>query len=146
MRTRTIVTALAVGALVVAPAIAAAQQSGNRNSTGGTEAKQRAQVERVQRDMDRDRVRERAGVAEHDRDRTQDRTNAPQDANQAQQNIYGYDLMSGEERDAYRERLRNLSGEEEREQFMAQHREEMQTRARNRNVRLDANGKPISEK
>ena len=142
MRTRTIVTALAVGALVVTPALASAQQSGNRD---GTEAKQRAQVERVQRDVDRDRVRERAGVAEHDRDRIQDRTNAPEDAKQAQQNIYGYDLMSDEERDAYRERIRNASSEQEREQLKVQHREEIQTRARNRNIKLDANGNPEPE-
>ena len=142
MRTRTIVTALAVGALVVTPALVSAQQSGNRNST---EAKQRAQVERVQRDIDRDRVRERAGVAEHDRDRTQDRTNAPEDAKQAQQNIYGYNLMSDEERDAYRERIRNASNEQEREQLMAQHREEIQTRARNRNIKIDESGNPVRE-
>lgn len=142
MRTRTIVTALTVGALVVTPALAFAQQSGNRN---GTEAKQRAQVERVQRDIDRDRVRERAGVAEHDRDRIQDRTNAPEDAKQAQQNIYGYNLMSDEERDAYRERIRNASNEQEREQLMAQHREKIQTRARNRNIKIDANGNPVPE-
>ena len=142
MRTRTIVTALAVGALVVTPALVSAQQSGNRNST---EAKQRAQVERVQRDIDRDRDRERAGVAEHDRDRTQDRTNAPEDAKQAQQNIYGYNLMSDEERDAYRERIRNASNEQEREQLMAQHREEIQTRARNRNIKIDESGNPVRE-
>jgi hypothetical protein len=142
MRTRTIITALAVGALVVTPALVSAQQSGNRNST---EAKQRAQVERVQRDIDRDRVRERAGVAEHDRDRTQDRTNAPEDAKQAQQNIYGYNLMSDEERDAYRERIRNASNEQEREQLMAQHREEIQTRARNRNIKIDESGNPVRE-
>ena len=142
MRTRTIVTALAVGALVVTPTLVSAQQSGNRNST---EAKQRAQVERVQRDIDRDRVRERAGVAEHDRDRTQDRTNAPEDAKQAQQNIYGYNLMSDEERDAYRERIRNASNEQEREKLMAQHREEIQTRARNRNIKIDESGNPVGE-
>ena len=142
MRTRLIVTALAIGALVITPALASAQQSGKHNST---EAKQRAQVERVQRDIDRERVRDRAGVAEHDRDRDQDRTNAPEDAKQAQQNIYGYDLMSDEERDAYRERIGNASSEQEREKLMAQHREEMQTRARNRNIPIDANGNPARE-
>ena len=142
MRTRLIVTALAIGALVITPALASAQQSGKQNST---EAKQRAQVERVQRDIDRERVRDRAGVAEHDRDRDQDRTNAPEDAKQAQQNIYGDDLMSDEERDAYRERIGNASSEQEREKLMAQHREEMQTRARNRNIPIDANGNPARE-
>ena len=144
MRTRTIVTALAVGALVVTPALAFAQQSGNRTGNG-TEAKERAQVERVQRYNERDRVRERAGVAEHDRDRVQDRTNAPEGAKQAEHNIYGYDLMSDEERDAYRERIRNASNDQEKEKLMAQHREEIQTRARNRNIKIDANGNPVPE-
>ena len=130
MRTRTIVTALAVGALVVTPALAFAQQSGNRTGNG-TEAKERAQVERVQRDIDRDRV--------------QDRTIAPEGAKQAEHNIYGYDLMSDEERDAYRERIRNASNDQEKEKLMAQHREEIQTRARNRNIKIDANGNPVPE-
>jgi len=43
--------------------------------------------------------------------------------------IYGGNLMSVEERNEYRERLRTLSSDEERARFEAQHRDEMQKRA-----------------
>ena len=136
MRTRTIVTTLVVGALIAAPVIASAQQSGKRN---GAEAQQRAQVERVQRDLDRDRFQDR------DRDRIQDRTHAPDEAKQAEERIYGHELMTDAERLAYQERLRNASTVQEREQVMAQHREEIQVRARNRNIRIDEAGNPVRE-
>lgn len=44
--------------------------------------------------------------------------------------IYGGKLMSVEERNEYRETLRNMKSEAEREQFEASHREEIQKRAR----------------
>ena len=43
--------------------------------------------------------------------------------------IYGGNLMSVEERNEYRERLRMIKSEEERTRFETQHREEMQKRA-----------------
>jgi hypothetical protein len=144
MNTRTIVTTLVVGALVATPAIALAQQSGNRT---GNEAQQRAQVERVQRDIDRDRLRDRDRISEpaQDRDRIQDRTNAPEDAKQAENRVYGYELMTEPERLAYQERLQNAATEQDREQIKAQHREEIQVRARNRNIQLDEAGNPVGE-
>ncbi len=145
MRTRTLVATLAVGALVAVPAIALAQNnSGNRN---GADAQQRAQVERVQRDVDRDRIRlqDRTGVQQHDRDRIQDRSKAPDDRLQAEERIYGNDLMSEQERLQYRERLMNAASEQEREQIKAQHKEEIQVRARNRNIQLDDKGDPVED-
>jgi len=44
--------------------------------------------------------------------------------------IYGGELMSPEERDQYREQLRQMESEEERLQFQAQHREKMDARAK----------------
>lgn len=146
MRTRTIVTTLVVGALIAAPVIASAQQSGKRN---GAEAQQRAQVERVQRDLDRDRFqdrdRDRITEPDQDRDRIQDRTHAPDEAKQAEERIYGHELMTDAERLAYQERLRNASTVQEREQVMAQHRDEIQVRARNRNIQIDEAGNPVRE-
>lgn len=43
--------------------------------------------------------------------------------------VYGGDLMTVQERNQYREQLRNLQSEEEKTQFMAQHREQMNERA-----------------
>jgi hypothetical protein len=148
MRTRTLIATLAFGALLATPAIAAAQGSGNRDGNrDSTEAKQRAQVERVQRDLDRDRMRsqDRTGVQQHDRDRIQDRTKAPEDALQAEERIYGNQLMSEQERLQYREQLMNAESEQAREQLKAQHKEKMQVRARNRNIKLDEAGDPDPE-
>jgi hypothetical protein len=137
-----------VGALIAAPVIASAQQSGKRN---GAEAQQRAQVERVQRDLDQDRFqdRDRDRVTEpdqdRDRDRIQDRTHAPDEAKQAEERVYGHELMTDAERLAYQERLRNASTAQEREQVMAQHREEIEVRAGNRNIELDEAGNPVPE-
>ena len=44
--------------------------------------------------------------------------------------IYGGQLMSVEERNEYRERLRNMRSEAQRVQFEAQHREEIRKRAK----------------
>ena len=148
MKTRSSIMALVVGALIAAPTIAAAQGSGNGNGKrNGSEAQQRAQVERVQRDLERDRFHDRQRINDpaQDRDRIQDRTKAPDEARQAENRIYGYELMTGEERFAFQERLRNMATEQERQQFLAQHREEIQVRARTRNIKLDDRGNPVRE-
>lgn len=44
--------------------------------------------------------------------------------------VYGGELMTVQERNQYREQLRMLESEQERTQFMAQHREKMQERAK----------------
>lgn len=51
--------------------------------------------------------------------------------------IYGRSLLSQEERNQYREQLRVMESDEERQQFMAQHREEVQARAKARGVPFD---------
>ena len=53
------------------------------------------------------------------------------------EDIYGHKLMSPEELHQYRERLRALKTEEERNRFEAQHREEMQTRAKALQIELE---------
>lgn len=140
---RTVMT-LAAAALVMAPLIATAQGNGKK---GGADPQKRAQVERSQRDLDRDRLRthDRMGAAEQDRDRIQDRTRAPEDAKQEQARMYGYELMSDAERNAYRERIRSATNAEERERIEAQHRMEMQIRAKNRNMELDEAGESVRE-
>ena len=144
MRIIPIVVTLVASALVAAPAASIAQGSGNDNK-GAADSQKRAQVERSQRDLDRDRLRtqDRLGDTQQDRDRIQDRTNAPDDAKQAQ--IYGYQLMDDAERKAYRERIMNANSAEERHRIEAQHREEIQVRARNRNIKLDETGDPVPE-
>ena len=90
---------------------------------------------------DRDRIEE----PEHDRDRIQDRTHAPDTAGFNDNDIYGHELMSVQERNQYREQLRLVEGDPEKKtQFMAQHREEMQVRAKAQGVNVD-NGDEAEE-
>ena len=148
MKTKTFITTVVATAMALTSAAAIAQGNGGGNGgQGGASAQQRAQVERGQRDPDRDRMRDRDRIAapQHDRDRIQDLTKAPDSAGFNENNVYGHDLMSDEERDAYRERVMNAETRQEREQIEAQHRHEMQIRAKNRNVELDDAGNPIKE-
>ena len=138
MKLNPLVVTLVASALVAAPAAALAQGNGNANK-GATDSQKRAQVERSQRDLDRDRLRTQ------DRDRIQDRIHAPDDAKREQARMYGYGLMTDAEREAYHARLMKAETAEEREQIKARHREEMQIRARERNVEVDENGDPIPE-
>ena len=53
-----------------------------------------------------------------------------------QGNIYGYQLMTAEERVQYRERIRNAKTAEERARIRAEHHKAMQERARERGITL----------
>jgi hypothetical protein len=56
---------------------------------------------------------------------------APGAANGPDSDIYGHELMSEQERKRYREQLRLVESDpEEKNQFLAQHREQMQARAK----------------
>lgn len=86
------------------------------------------------------RDRDRVDDPSQDRDRTrdQDRTHAPDEAPKEAQYIYGGELMSAQERNQYREQLRlTESDPEARNQFMAQHREEMQRRAKEQGKQIE---------
>jgi hypothetical protein len=50
--------------------------------------------------------------------------------------IYGYDYMTGHDRDLYRQRLREAKTSQERAQFLAEHQERMQERAKTYGVTL----------
>ena len=66
-----------------------------------------------------------------DQDRTQLRT-------ESQQQIYGSSLMTEQERNSYRERMRNAKTAEERERIRNEHHEQMKQRAKSRGVSLPA--------
>ena len=51
--------------------------------------------------------------------------------------VYGGELMSVQERNEYREQLRIIDSEAERQQFQAQHRERMDQRARALNLKIE---------
>ncbi|MDP3125365.1 MAG: hypothetical protein Q8M84_06970, partial [Thiobacillus sp.] len=56
--------------------------------------------------------------------------------NQAQEQVYGSQLMTQQERTEYQAKMRNAKTSEEREQIRAQHHKEMQVRARQQGVTL----------
>jgi DNA primase len=55
---------------------------------------------------------------------------------QEREQIYGYDLMTEQERAEHREQMRSMKTEQEREAYRIQHHEEMQRRAGARGVEL----------
>ena len=84
------------------------------------------------------RQRDRASAPSQDRVRDQDRTHAPDEAGNGNQDIYGGELMSVEERNQYREQLRLAESDPEaKAKLMEQHREQMQIRAKEQGVKID---------
>ncbi|MGE5028260.1 MAG: hypothetical protein ACM3JK_07280 [Betaproteobacteria bacterium] len=55
---------------------------------------------------------------------------------QDQQRIYGSQLMTPEERNAYRAKMRSAKTQEEREKIRAEHHEQMKARAKERGIAL----------
>ena len=152
MKAQTTIGILVASALALTSASAVAQ---GRHGQGGASPPQRAQVERGQRDFDRDRMRDRdrANDPAMDRkqDRKQDRTSGPENGQMTkqremtqnqqgqmnQQGIYGGELMSEQERNQYREQLRLTDSDPEQQtRFKAQHQEKMQKRAQEKGVKL----------
>jgi hypothetical protein len=132
MKAQSIISILVATTMALASATVFAQ---GRGGQGGASAPQRAQVERGQRDFDRDRMRDRDRVnnpaQDRKRDRDQDRTNAPDHAPQGENGIYGSELMSVQERNQYREQLRLTESDPKAQtKLKAEHKEKMQQRAR----------------
>jgi hypothetical protein len=75
------------------------------------------------RDQDRDRIQDRDRTKQQDQTKTQDR-------------IYGSKLMTQQERNDYRARMRAAKTVKEREQIRKEHHERMKVRAKERGVTL----------
>lgn len=81
------------------------------------------------RDITRDQTQDRDDRSEQKRDRDQDRV-------QDQQRIFGSQLMTEQERNEHRLRMRAARTAEEREQIRAEHHAQMMLRAKERGVTL----------
>lgn len=81
----------------------------------------------LDRDLDRGRDRDRADIRERPRD--WDRLSRRDPSGMKDQDIYGHEYMTPEERQQYRERLGNIATSELRQKFQAEHEELMQMRA-----------------
>ncbi len=69
-------------------------------------------------------------------DQMRDQTQATDREQMRDQQMYGYQLMSPAEQEAYRERLRTATTAQERERIRAEQHQQMQQRARERGVTL----------
>ena len=131
MKIQTTISVLTAAAIALASFSAVAQ---GRHGQSGAQAQDRAQIERGQKDFDRDRLRDRDRISparDRDRIQDQDRTHVPDKAKLGEKEIYGGEFMSAEERNQYREQLRlTESDPKARTKFMAEHQEKMQARAK----------------
>ena len=140
MRTQTTIAVITAATLALASMSAAAQ--GRHGQDSGAKPMDRAQIERGQKDFDRDRLRDRDRITnpapDREQTRDQDRAHAPDKAPVGEKGIYGGKLMSEQERSTYREQLRlTESDSKARARFLAQHKAEMQKRAKTRGMTLN---------
>ena len=83
------------------------------------------------RTQDKDMVKDKDMLKDKDMDKDQDRLR-----DQDRLYIYGYELMSDQERNAHRERMRAAKTLQERDRIRAEHRVQMDTRAKERGVTI----------
>ena len=161
MRTLLKYSALLAAAVVLLPIDGFAQGRGPGGGGNGAGAQERAQAERGQTDRDRDRARERDRIHQpamapaHEGAQSQQRKQAqeqmqvreqkqihvPGTGNGPDSDIYGHQLMSVQERNQYREQLRLAESDPEKKtRFEAQHREQMQARAKAQGTVSDDGG------
>ena len=87
--------------------------------------------------MAQDQVQDQLRDQEQEQDRDQLRDQLrEQDGDQLRRQVYGWDLMTPEERIQHRETMRNMKTEEEREAYRMEHHQRMQERAQQRGVTL----------
>jgi len=84
-------------------------------------------------DQDRTRDQDRVQTPDKDQTRDQDRLRT---RDKTQDQIYGSQLMTQEERNAYRNQMRNAKTAQEREQIRKEHHEQMKVRAKEKGVTL----------
>jgi len=143
MRRNAFVTTLAAAVIALASTASFAQgqrQGPPGNPPGGQQGAQQQQQQQqrqAERAMSQDRTMDQQRMQSRERDRTQDREQTQSRehaATGAGKGIYGGNLMTVEERNQYREQLRLLQSDQERTQFEARHREQMQLRAKERGI------------
>ena len=69
-------------------------------------------------------------------DRTQDKAQAQTRQTIRDRDIYGYQMMTPQERNEYRQRMRAAKTQQERERIRAEHHEQMKQRAQARGITL----------
>lgn len=107
--------------------------SGGNGGQGGAQQQMHQQQRQAERSMNQQQAGDRDRMQERERDRTQAEAK-PHAATGGVTGIYGGNLMTEQERARYREQRGLLKTDQERAQFEARHREQMQMRAKERGV------------
>jgi len=126
MQRRTLISIFVAAMLALVSMSIYADQGKSGGKTGDREQK-------MARDHDEDHAKGRGKDEARDRDRLQ--TQDPMSI--SDNDIYGSELMSPEERKRYREQIQQMNSEEERLQFQAQHRSKMDARAKALNLEVE---------
>jgi len=150
MRTLLKYSALLAAAVVLLPFDGFAQGRGQGGGGDQVRAQERAQAERGQTDRDRVRDQDRTHQAatapayegtqsrQQKQVQEQKQIHVPDTGNGPDSDIYGHELMTVQERNQYREQLRLVESDPEKKtRFEAQHREQMQTRAKAQGFVID---------
>jgi hypothetical protein len=143
MKASTYLISLTAAMLVFASGTSVAQTQRGGQQQGGQQggqqqgAQQQQQQRQAERAMSQDRVMDQERLQTRERDRTQDREQAQDRTHAAAgpaEGIYGGNLMTVQERNQYRAELDGLQDEQQRKEYEARHREQMQLRAKERGI------------
>jgi hypothetical protein len=139
VRTRTSTLILVAGALLATSTTAWAQRGPQEGAGQATRERQMEQMQDRERiaapdrlqtlDQDRPKLQDKDQDRDRDQDRIRDRIH--------QTEVFGYQLMTEQERTRHQEQLRVAASEQERDQIRAEHREEMLKRAQERGIELE---------
>lgn len=140
MRSNTRLAWIVGAALLTVSTMALAQHGPQQRPQGNKPGP--AQMEQ---NLDRSRMQGRDRMDQQDRQNTRDQagTMAQDEARamgrdqQRDRDTYGYQLMTEQEHNEYREQLEKAETNQERQQIMAEHRAEMQARAKEQGVDLE---------
>jgi len=141
MKARYLLVSIAVAALASGSGFAQGQQGGGQQGGGqqggGQQQVPQQQQRQAERAMTQDRALDQERLQTRERDRTQDREQAQAKEHKAAgsgEPIYGGNLMTAQERNQYRVELGGLQTEQQRKEFEARHRAQMQARAKERGI------------
>ena len=130
MKLRTTISILAAAVLALTSLASYAGQG--PGGGGGGAADRGHQVDR-DRSYDRDRMSDRTRVEaperKRDRDQDQDRTKLQDPSKMKNEDIYGNELMTAQERKQYRKQLGMSDDQQVRNEYQQQHEQQMQERA-----------------
>lgn len=113
------------------------QQGGQQAAPrGGQQYQGQQQKRQADRAMSQEQTMDQQRLQERDGTKTQDReqVHAQQQAQAKQAGIYGGNLMTAEERNQYRAELGKMSTDQQRNEYVERHREQMQQRSKERGI------------